>query len=154
MTIWLKASALRTCAGSFKNAERLEQTEERLYTRSLCSKLDNHAVLTNIDDLRAELFRKHRDGVQMLVLETQRLRGRQLGRCRHRVGAVLEVVRKHGFALHLAVVVNAAWLVRGPANELLFEVFRAEDRDLGEKELARDHFRLCIVKDGPDRHLT
>lgn len=89
--------------------------------------------------------------MQVLVLQTQGLRGRdrRARRVRTCLRAVLKVLRERRLALELLVDGLAARLVSGPALQLLLEVFRAEDRDLCEQELARDHFGFCVVEHGP-----
>ena len=81
---------------------------------------------------------------------------------------MLELMREGSLALELRVLVHelgldlvarlvvvrdAARLVRGSADELLFEVLGAKDGDFGEEQLALDAVRVGVVEDSPDGDL-
>lgn len=66
---------------------------------------------------------------------------------------MLKVVSKCHFLLHLAGPV----LTRGqrrPSHELLFDVFRTENRDLHEQQLSLDAAGFGVIQDCPHRHLS
>lgn len=72
-------------------------------------------------------------------------------RARRRLARVRKVLREYCFALEVIRV--PARLVRGPAAELVFEVFGTEDGNFREEKFAAYARRFCVVQDCPYRDL-
>ena len=146
-----------------QQAKRLEERQERLDALRLPAHLHNNAVLAHVHDLPAKLLRERLDRLQVVALQPE---GLARGERRRGLGlrGVLEVLREDGLALELGVYglrlglnlrlglglgLDAARLVRRAAEELLFQVLGAKNRDFGEEELALDAVRVRVVEYGP-----
>lgn len=106
--------------------------------------LHDAVVGANVENLAAKLVGQTGDGIEMLVLVTEGLAGRQVARVVFRPGELGDSVL--GAALgeftgggDLAMVL-----------EQLFEELGAQDADLREEQFALDEGRLGVIEDGPD----
>jgi len=139
-----------TCTSSLKDAKRLEEVQKRLNTRGLGSQLHDHAVFRDINHFGAELFREDSNRVQVLMLQAEGLRRWERDIVILGLHAALKILRKSSLALELGVDTR---FVEGTTLELIFKIFRTQDRHFGKEEFARDDVGLCVIKDSPYRNL-
>lgn len=143
---------------------RLQDTEwsnelhEGVDSIRLRRELDNAVVSANIENLALELVGHEGDSAQMLVLVTERLADSEVAWVEvfpQRVsGCFLGKSMAFLFCQLLGIEVLQLWATSHVAvvSEELLEVLGAEDRDLGEEQLALNKRGLCVVEHGPDRN--
>lgn len=112
-------------------------------------------VVADIKHLTAELMSQTSDGVEMLVLVSQSLTGRQVARVEIRT-----VVKGSGDLLLLALLSLALWgrardaLLRSRnltvVLKQLLEDFRAQNADLGQEQFALNQSGVGVVEHSPD----
>lgn len=151
-----------TRTSSLKDSIRPDELEESIHPRRLSRHLNNHGIVTEVNNLATKLLGNSVDASEMSVLLPQRLGGGKstllpsvvATNARMSIGNSVEsVVNVLTNGRSLLDALGSGEDVGSLVGELVLEVLGAENRDLGEKELALDRLGAGVVENGPDGDL-
>jgi len=145
---------LLTCPCTFQNTKRRNQLHEAVDPVGLRRHLDDAVVGADVQHFTTKLVSEVCDVLQVLVLETQSLRRRQITWVI--VGHLMRVVRLKLLRRHVlsrnGAVVSVGVSHLAVVSEEFLEVLRAENRDLREEQFALYERSAGVVQHGPDGH--